>query len=73
MYTIIPLTPPHNLHSEFTMAEIEHFVDPLNKDHARFDEIKDVVLNLLPASVQQAGKTEVVPTPIGEAVAKVSL
>ncbi|RUS21874.1 glycyl-tRNA synthetase [Endogone sp. FLAS-F59071] len=55
---------------EFTMAEIEHFVDPLNKDHARFDEVKDVVLNLLPASVQQAGKTEVVPTPIGEAVAK---
>ncbi|RUS34181.1 glycyl-tRNA synthetase [Jimgerdemannia flammicorona] len=56
--------------SEFTMAEIEHFVDPLNKDHVRFDDVKDVVLNLLPASVQQAGKTDITPMTIDEAVAK---
>ncbi|CAG8776464.1 569_t:CDS:2, partial [Cetraspora pellucida] len=26
---------------EFTMSEIEHYVDPNNKKHTRFDEVKD--------------------------------
>ena len=30
---------------EFTMAEIEHFVDPLNKTYTKFDKVKD---NMLP-------------------------
>jgi glycyl-tRNA synthetase len=27
---------------EFTMAEIEHFVDPDNKDHPKFDRVKSL-------------------------------
>mmetsp|Transcript_11566 Transcript_11566/g.19547 ORF Transcript_11566/g.19547 Transcript_11566/m.19547 type:complete len:101 (-) Transcript_11566:1223-1525(-) len=34
---------------EFQMAEIEHFVDPLNKDHAKFSTVKDIALPLLTA------------------------
>lgn len=29
------------------MAEIEHFVDPLNKDHSKFDTVKDIEIPLL--------------------------
>jgi glycyl-tRNA synthetase len=53
------------------MAEIEHFVHPERKDHARFTEIKTVELNFLPCSIQMEGKTEVVRMTIGDAVAKV--
>lgn len=53
---------------EFTMAEIEHFVDPLDKKHARFDEVKDVVLALLPKDVQMEGKTTITHMTIGDAV-----
>ena len=31
---------------EFTMAEIEHFVDPTNKKHHKFHTVKDVKLPL---------------------------
>jgi glycyl-tRNA synthetase len=55
---------------EFTMAEIEHYVDPENKDHARFHEVKDQKLRLLPASVQLAGKTDLLEITVGEAVEK---
>ncbi|CAO1631203.1 unnamed protein product [Parajaminaea phylloscopi] len=54
---------------EFTMAEVEHFVDPLEKDHVRFDEVKDVKLSFLPKDVQQAGQTALVEKTIGDAVA----
>ncbi|KAI5476497.1 glycyl-tRNA synthetase [Pseudohyphozyma bogoriensis] len=54
---------------EFTMAEIEHFVDPLDKDHERFDLVKDITLRLLPKDVQSAGKTDLSEITIGEAVA----
>ncbi|KAH7100023.1 glycyl-tRNA synthetase [Auriculariales sp. MPI-PUGE-AT-0066] len=53
---------------EFTMAEIEHFVDPLNKTHPRFAEVRDVELALLPRDVQMAGSTEVKHMTIGAAV-----
>ncbi|GAB5585427.1 Glycine--tRNA ligase 1 [Umbelopsis nana] len=55
---------------EFTLAEIEHFVDPENKDHPRFDDVKDIKLNLLPASVQLQGSTEIIVMTIGDAVAQ---
>ncbi|KAJ7457184.1 hypothetical protein B0H11DRAFT_2063150 [Mycena galericulata] len=42
---------------EFNMAEIEHFVDPLDKTHARFSEVADVELVLLDKYVQAAGQT----------------
>lgn len=35
------------------MAEIEHFVDPLNKTHYKFDTIKDDVLPLWTACSQE--------------------
>lgn len=50
------------------MAEIEHFVDPLNKQHERFDSVRDIKLNLLPKDVQTAGKTDLSVLTIGEAV-----
>ncbi|CAG8433277.1 4158_t:CDS:10 [Diversispora eburnea] len=55
---------------EFTMAEIEHYVDPNNKDHPRFDEVKDIKLHLLPQNIQVEGKTNPIEISIGEAVEK---
>ncbi|CAK7903851.1 glycine--tRNA ligase 1, mitochondrial [[Candida] anglica] len=54
---------------EFLMAEIEHFVDPDDKSHAKFDVVKDVKLKFLPKDVQEAGQTELIEKTIGEAVA----
>lgn len=34
---------------EFTMAEIEHFVDPENKDHHKFARVADLKLPLFSA------------------------
>ncbi|ANB15325.1 glycine--tRNA ligase [Sugiyamaella lignohabitans] len=53
---------------EFLMAEVEHFVDPNDKSHARFDEIKDIRLRLWPMDVQAQGKTDISELSIGEAV-----
>lgn len=53
---------------EFVQAEIEHYVDPLNKKHDRFDEVADVKLPFLPKEVQQSGKTDITFMTIGEAV-----
>lgn len=53
---------------EFLMAEIEHFVDPLNKNHEKFELVKDIKLSFLPRDVQQSGSTKVIETTIGEAV-----
>lgn len=55
---------------EFTMAEIEHYVDPLDKRHARFNEVRDVELSLLPKDVQQEGRTELTRMTVGDAVEK---
>lgn len=53
---------------EFLMAEIEHFVDPQNKKHPRFEEVKDTKLSFLPKDVQEKGSNELVVKTIGEAV-----
>lgn len=55
---------------EFTMAEIEHYVDPEDKKHERFDEVRDVVLTLLDRNIQSAGSTQITKMSIGEAVEK---
>jgi glycyl-tRNA synthetase len=52
------------------MAEIEHYVDPLDKVHPRFDEVRNVVLTLLPKDVQMEGRTETTQMTVGEAVEK---
>lgn len=54
------------------MAEIEHYVDPKDKRHARFPEAKDVKLMLLPKDVQEKGETQLREMTVGEAVAAVS-
>lgn len=53
---------------EFLQAEIEHYVDPLNKKHVRFHEIADLKINCLPRDVQMSGSTETTNISIGEAV-----
>lgn len=54
---------------EFLMAEIEHYVDPEQKNHPRFVEVADKVsLAFLPKDVQLSGKTELITKTIGEAV-----
>ncbi|KAJ1974636.1 Glycine--tRNA ligase 1, mitochondrial [Dimargaris xerosporica] len=55
---------------EFTMAEIEHFVDPLDKSHHRFAEVKHVTLRLLSATTQLQGRSDVQELAIGDAVAQ---
>ncbi|KAI0001165.1 glycyl-tRNA synthetase [Russula vinacea] len=54
---------------EFTMAEIEHYVDPEDKRHERFDEVREVVLDLLDRNVQTSGSTKTSKISVGEAVA----
>lgn len=53
---------------EFTMAEIEHFVDPEDKRHERFAEVRDVELDLLDRDTQSAGSTVPKRMTIGAAV-----
>ncbi|KAI0463906.1 Glycine--tRNA ligase 1, mitochondrial [Komagataella kurtzmanii] len=55
---------------EFLMAEIEHFVDPEDKSHSKFDLVKDIKLNFLSKSTQIEGKTECAIKSIGEAVSE---
>ncbi|XP_022919246.2 glycine--tRNA ligase [Onthophagus taurus] len=52
---------------EFTMAEIEHFCDPNDKKHPKFEDIKDTELLLYSACNQMDGKGAEKKT-IGEAV-----
>lgn len=50
------------------MAEIEHYVDPLDKKHVRFHEVRGVKAAFLSRDVQQAGKSDIKHITIGEAV-----
>ncbi|KAJ7202068.1 hypothetical protein GGX14DRAFT_654690 [Mycena pura] len=54
---------------EFTMAEIEHFVDPLDKSHPRFSEVAEVELVLLDKYTQAAGNSTTRRMTVGAAVA----
>ncbi len=40
---------------EFTIAEVEIFIDPKMNDHPRFDEVMDTMLRLCPAKEQVVG------------------
>lgn len=53
---------------EFTMAEIEHYVHPERKQHARFHEVAAMELNFLPRTIQQDGSSKSVRMSIGAAV-----
>lgn len=52
------------------MAEIEHYVDPEDKSHARFGEVRNVQLALLDRHIQAAGGTTIQHMTVGEAVDK---
>lgn len=52
------------------MAEIEHYVDPEDKKHERFADVREVALDLLDRDTQSAGSTKVTRMKIGEAVDK---
>lgn len=54
---------------EFLMAEIEHFVDPNDKSHPKFEAFKDLKLRFLPKGVQESGSTELIEESVGNAVA----
>lgn len=47
---------------EFTMGEIEYFVDPENKNHTKFNSIKDMKVNLYSANNQMNGESSKVVT-----------
>jgi len=50
------------------MAEIEHYVDPADKSHARFNEVRDVEIVLLDRHVQEAGSSDTRKMTVGAAV-----
>ena len=52
------------------MAEIEHYVDPEDKTHERFHEVRDVKLVLLDRHVQESGSSQTTVMTVGEAVDK---
>eukprot|EP00048_Salpingoeca_helianthica_P015207 m.225618 g.225618 ORF g.225618 m.225618 type:complete len:669 (-) comp16741_c0_seq1:134-2140(-) len=54
---------------EFEMAEIEHFVDPANKNHPKFKTVADLLVPLLSAKNQMAAQPAE-PMTLGDAVAK---
>jgi len=55
---------------EFTQAEIEHFVHPEHKEHPRFVEVADTVLNLFSQDAQLGEVKKPFLMTVGEAVSK---
>lgn len=55
---------------EFTMAEIEHFCDPSEKNHPKFNKVANETLLLYSANNQMNGESAAFIT-IGEAVQSV--
>ena len=49
-FTFCPLVTPSK-NREFTLAEIEHFVDTSDKSHPKFAAVSDLVLTLFPRCV----------------------
>ncbi|XP_051785094.1 glycine--tRNA ligase [Erpetoichthys calabaricus] len=52
---------------EFTMAEIEHFVDPNDKQHSKFKNVADLDINLYSSKAQTSGQSAQVMK-LGDAV-----
>ena len=55
---------------EFHLAEIEYFVDPENKNHAKFSDFKDIKIPLLSKELQENNESPRTDLTIGEAVAQ---
>ncbi|PIA54277.1 hypothetical protein AQUCO_00900670v1 [Aquilegia coerulea] len=54
---------------EFTLAEIEHFVDPSDKSHRKYGEVVDLEFLMFPREEQMAGN-QAKRTRLGDAVSK---
>ena len=54
------------------MAEVEHFCDPLDKDHLKFSKVADLKINLYSACNQMEGRLAKEWT-LGDAVESVSI
>jgi len=54
---------------EFCQAEIEHFLDPLDKSHPKFKNVKDVKIKFYTCEAQMAG-TDMQHITVGEALEK---
>lgn len=50
------LIPTFFLFREFTLAEIEHFVDPTDKSHPKFENVSSQKVTLYPSENQIEGK-----------------
>lgn len=57
---------------EFTLAEIEHFVDPEDKSHPKFSEVANLEFLMFPREDQVSGQAAR-RIPLGQAVAQVGL
>lgn len=57
---------------EFTIAEIEHFLDPIDKSHPKFNDVKNIEITLYSACQQMNGE-EANRVKIGEAVESVKI
>lgn len=57
---------------EFTLAEIEHFVDPDDKSHPKYSEVSNLEFLMFPRDEQMSGQ-DAKRLCLGEAVSKVSL
>jgi glycyl-tRNA synthetase len=56
---------------EFTLAEIEHFVDPEDKSHPKFVDVADLEFLMFPRELQLSGESAKLMK-LGEAVSKVN-
>lgn len=56
---------------EFTMAEIEHFVDPTEKVHPKFSNVADLDILLYSSKAQTSGQSATIMR-LGDAVEQVS-
>lgn len=64
--------PSYVVSREFTLAEIEHFVDPTDKSHPKFENVSSQKVTLYPSEYQIEGKPAV-NIALEDAVSQVSL
>lgn len=57
---------------EFTLAEIEHFVDPDDKSHPKYSEVSNLEFLMFPRDEQMSGQSAKILR-LGEAVSKVTM
>jgi glycyl-tRNA synthetase len=57
---------------EFTLAEIEHFVDPEDKSHPKFSDVADLKFLMFPREQQLTGQSSTMLL-LGDAVSNVNV